>query len=249
MRSRGLVRRHLTIFYNHASCRRDYHKQSFVFFFNSAREDFSVDSLLQTLDAFYSHESIKDAKANLADLLRKESVMRRNPEKKMKDLRDVIDFYDEVKATKMKVNFLCNTYKGMPPVGFEFIAPMISNLSDEIVKINDVLPKILDIKSQVVNTADTVRQLRNDVIDVKNNFSKAVSGIEEATNDICDDDLAVLNDVRSFRMSFGNASSLAAGKTFRMDEVSDVDRSYALALQVSPKDRSKRNEDDSHVGV
>ena len=42
----------------------------------------------------------------------------------------------------------------------EFIAPILTNLSNEVAKIYDLLPKILDIKSEVVNTADTVRDMR-----------------------------------------------------------------------------------------
>ena len=105
------------------------------------------------------------------------------------------------------------------------------------------MPKVLDIKSQVINTADTVRQLRNDVIEVKDKFDKAVSGIEEATNDIKEDDLAVLNDIRSFRMSFGDASSLVTEKALPVDEVTEYDRNYALALRASLEDSDGRGKE------
>lgn len=216
---------------------------SLLCFLNSAKQDFSNDSILHILDAFYSHENIKVAKTTLVNLLHKDLIWRRDPEKKMKDLRDVIEYHEELKKSKMKVNFVCNTYKGMPPMGFEYIAPMISNLSEEIVKINDVLPKILDIKSQVVNTADTVRQLRSDVIDMKGSFNKAVSGIEEATNDITDKDIAVLNDIRSFRMSLGNSNSLVTEQQLLDDEVISLEMTYAQSLQTSPKTSDRRGKD------
>ena len=165
----------------------------------------------------------------------------------MKDLKDVIEYHEELKKSKMKVNFVCNTYKGMPPMGFEYIAPMISNLSEEIVKINEVLPKILDIKSQVVNTADTVRQLRSDVIDMKGSFDKAVSGIQEATNDISDEDIAVLSDIRSFRMSLGNTNSLVTENQLIEDEVINLERNYAQALRTSPRTSDRREKDGCHL--
>ena len=51
----------------------------------------------------------------------------------------------------------------MLPVGLEFIAPILIDLSGEINKINSILPNILDIKSAVINTADTVRDFKKDL--------------------------------------------------------------------------------------
>ena len=153
-------------------------------FLSSAQNDFSFETRLDVACAFYSHESIKASKTALTTLLQKEVVWRRDPEKKKKDLKDVMDYMKEVTDSKMKVKFLCNSYKGMPPVGLQFIAPMIINLSEEIAKINDVLPKILDIKSEVTNTADTVRQLRGDVVDLRAKFKSAAAGVQEASDDI-----------------------------------------------------------------
>ena len=59
-------------------------------------------------------------------------------------------------------------------------APSLSNLVKEITKINEILPKILDIKTEVINTADTVRQMKVDIVDIRNKFSNAVSGMQEA---------------------------------------------------------------------
>ena len=84
-------------------------------FLSSAQNDFSSETRLDVVCAFYSHESIKASKIALTTLLKKEVVWRRDPEKK-KDLKDVMDYMKEVTDSKMKVNFLCNSYKGMPPV-------------------------------------------------------------------------------------------------------------------------------------
>ena len=210
---------------------------SLLCYLNSAQNDFSSGTLLDVACAFYSHESIKTSKTTLATLLHKDIVWRRDPEKKKKDLRDVFDFLKEVSETKMKVKFLSDSYKGMPPVGLEFIAPLLSNLSEEMTKINDVLPKILDIKTEVTNTADTVRQLRSDVTEIKTKFSSAVAGIQEAADDIMDDDLGIINDLRSFRESLSNGHLLqdTDGQEVFLGERRENRMSFAGAVGLTPK--------------
>lgn len=176
---------------------------SLLCFLNSAKSDFTKETLKDISFAFYSHEEIKSAKTEVCNLLKKDVSWRRDPEKKRKDLCDVIDFLEELTSGRNNWKFLCNSYKGMPPLGIQMIAPLLINLTTEISKINECLPKFVDIKSEVLNTADTVRKMNIELIDMKQNFSKAVSGIEAASCTIDDDDLHILGELRSFRRSVG----------------------------------------------
>ena len=153
----------------------------------------------------------------------------------------------KVSESKLKVKFLSDSYKGMPPVGMEFIAPLILNLSDEMTKINNVLPKILDIKTEVTNTADTVRQLKRDVAEIKTKFSSAIAGIQEAADDIVDDDLGIINEIRSFRKSLTN------GQLFQdtegqmvFEEGRDNRMSFAGAVKLTPKHNSSNDAGGHH---
>ena len=101
-------------------------------FLMSARNDFTKETLLQVVDAFYSHEIVKDAKICLVDILHKDLVWRRDPGKKRKDLQDVMIFLEEAIAADKRLKFVCDSYKGMPPVGLEFIAPLIIKLSEDV---------------------------------------------------------------------------------------------------------------------
>lgn len=203
-------------------------------FLKSASGDFSEDALFDLAHTFYSHESIKTSKTTLANLLHKDITWRRDPEKK-KDLRDVVNFLKEISDAKRKIKFLSDSYKGMPPIGLEFIGPLISNLAGEVTKINDILPKILDIKSEVRNTADAVRNLKADVSDIKKKFDSAVAGIEDAANDITDHDLTILNDLRTFRTSISAAQD--AGDTEEAERISDNQgrMSFADVLMTTPR--------------
>lgn len=172
-------------------------------FLSSAKEDHTKESLTEVAYSFYSHEEIKNAKVDLTTLLKKDLSWRRDPEKKRKDMLDVIEFHEELCSSKSNVKFVSDTYKKMPPVGMELIAPVLTNLVEEVAKINELLPKILDIKTEVSNSADTVRQLRIDINDIKSKFSDAVTGLKEASIDLVDEDINILENIRSFRKSFG----------------------------------------------
>ena len=153
----------------------------------------------------------------------------------------------EVTDSKMKVNFLCNSYKGMPPVGLQFIAPMIINLSEEMAKISDVLPKILDIKSEVTNTADTVRQLRRDVVDIRAKFTSAVAGIQEAADDIMEEDMGIINEIRSFRKSISNGDFIQdSDRPMAFEEGWNDQMTYAGATSLTPKQDSSKD-DNRHL--
>ena len=49
----------------------------------------------------------------------------------------------------------------------EFISPVLINLNDETAKINNILPKFSDIKTEMTNTADIVRNMRIDLVAIK----------------------------------------------------------------------------------
>ena len=191
----------------------EYIVNSLLCFINSACSDYSYDSLLDVIFSFYSPEEIKVAKELLCNLLRKDLIWRRDPEKKRKDLQDLLECHQELTASKKKVKIVTGSYKKMPPIGMSMFVPILSNLSEDITKINELLPKILDIKTEVCNTADTVRQMKMDIVDIRNKFKNAVSGMEEATKDMCDTEINVLEnynhlDSRLVLMTFFNPRKL-----------------------------------------
>ena len=182
----------------------DFVVDSTLCFINSARSDYSYESLFDVAYAFYSHEEIKSAKETICVLLKKDLVWRRDPEKKKKDLRELLDYHEEFKNLNKHAKFVTTSHKKMTPVGLEMFAPILTNLAEDIMKLNDVTSKILDIKSEVCNTADTVRQMQLDVKDLKKKFTYAVSGMEGAAKNLSDNEVEVLSEIRSFRQSIGS---------------------------------------------
>lgn len=65
-------------------------------------------------------------------------------------------------------------------MGLEMMTPLVNNLSKEVKEINDVLPKIFGIKSEVCNTADTMRSLKIDVMDSNKKFAIVISSLQKS---------------------------------------------------------------------
>ena len=206
---------------------------SVLCFINSARSDYSYDSLSDVIYSFYSHEEIKSAKELLGNLVKKDVIWRRDPDKKRKDLKDLLEFHDDFIASKSRVNLVTKSHKKMPPIGLELFAPILTNLVEEMSKINEVLPKILDIKTEVCNTADTVRQMKIDVNEIKSKFSHAINGIQEAAKDFCETEENVMEELHAFRHSIGVSDPLQCNLRCSTDGMNDQlgDFSYAGALK------------------
>ena len=136
-------------------------------FLNSALSDYSQEKLADIVYSFYSHEDIKNAKEKICNILGKDIIARRDPDKKRKDLNDLLQSFIESKEKFKRNKYVADTYKKLPPIGMEYIAPLLINLTSEITRINELLPKILDIKTTVSNTADTVRDIKVDISQLK----------------------------------------------------------------------------------
>ena len=133
---------------------------SLLCFISSAKNDYANEVLFDLVHSFYSEDDIIIAKDLLAEILNKNVTVRKNPGRKKRCLEDVFEMFEEFLTKNRRIIFASDSYKKMPPLGLEFISPLLCNLMEEITTINNILPKINDIKSQVVNTADIVRNLK-----------------------------------------------------------------------------------------
>ena len=79
----------------------------------------------------------------------------------------MIEYYKKFKfSNNNKDVFVSNTYKRAPPIDLEFITPISTNLTEKITKINYFLPKIMNICSEVSNTADTIRNFKSTLVSI-----------------------------------------------------------------------------------
>ena len=73
------------------------------------------------------------------------------------------------------------------------------NISEEVNKINGVLPDTFDIKTEVTNTADTPRNLKDDFVNVDRKFSCEVKGMEMSRVSINMDSINMMKNMKSLR--------------------------------------------------
>ena len=180
-------------------------------------------------------------------MLKKDLIWRQDPDKKRKDLKDILEYYQELTASKRKLNIVTDTYKKMPPVGMSVFAPVLSNLAGDITKINEMLPKILDIKTEVINTADTVRQMKIDIVDIRNKFKNAISGMETASKNMCDTEINIIEEVQSFRQSIGPNDVFHVSENIRMRSPGrDGDISYAETVRMYFSNNSAIADSEKH---
>ena len=146
-------------------------------FLSSAQNDFPNEVFYDQIFSFYSIEDIKTARELLSSYVTKSFPARRGPDKKKRELDDLLESYHEFETLKTRVVFASDSYKKMPPLGLEFIAPILTTLIEEVTKLNSMLPKFTDLKSEVINTADIMRSLKTDikVIDSKVNSRSTVN--------------------------------------------------------------------------
>ena len=142
-------------------------------FLQSSSGDYSNEVLYDLIYSFYSVDEIKIAKELIANALKADTITRKDPDKKRKILNDLLELFEELKSKNMKIVYVSDSYKKMPPLGLEFIAPLLTNLSDEVARINTFLPKIVDIRSEVPNTANAVRNMKFSLAYIENRISNS----------------------------------------------------------------------------
>ena len=69
----------------------------------------------------------------------------------------------------------------MPLLGLEKFSPVLSSLTEEIIRLNELVPKILDMKTEIFNTEDTVRQMKLELSNVIKKYISAVTGMEKTS--------------------------------------------------------------------
>ena len=203
---------------------------SLICFLNSAKKDQPNDIVLDIAQSFYSHDEIKKAKELICIVLKKDIIWRRDKEKKKKDLHDVLEYIEEIDQREVKL--VTDSHKCMPPIGFEKLGGMLTHLAEQVSNINELLPKIMDIKTEVQNTADAVRDIKIDMCNLKNKFSNAINGLEEATKDVSIAESTALDDMESLRYSQARRPSISLND-FTSEEIG---KSYAVALMDGRQD-------------
>ena len=162
----------------------DFKIDNVLCFIYGAKIEYTNDAISDILNVFYCVEEIKKSKELLCEILNTTMPTRNNPDKKNKEIMDLMQLVqtniDSEEGPTVK--FLCDNYKKVPPLGIASLAPIMLQLIDEVKEINNILPNISDIRSEVVNTADTTRSLLIEVTGLKNSIRTCTEQIDLIKN-------------------------------------------------------------------
>ena len=131
-----------------------------------AKTENTDEAIYDAIFCFYSIDEIVSSKTTLGETLNKDVHNRNNPNKKSKDTRDLMELANQWDS-EIRVKFVSDDYKRMPPNGIESLAPMLLHISEEFLKMNEILPKFADTKSEVLNLFDLTRNLQIEIKDLK----------------------------------------------------------------------------------
>ena len=140
-------------------------------YLSTARSTISRDNLINNAFSFYEAGPIKASKATISKIAKERIVVRRqcaeHPDPLKADLNDIITCFDKIEANDIiSPKFVAQGFNAFPPAGFEYIAPVIASLRNEICALRTEVSEVRKVNerdSRAVNNTEAVAQEVNEV--------------------------------------------------------------------------------------
>lgn len=81
----------------------------------------------------------------------------RDPERKKKEVRDLLDSHERLVKKELKTKFVTDSHERIPPIDLETFEHLLMQLTEDMTTMKEFLPKIVDMRTEVIYTADTVK--------------------------------------------------------------------------------------------
>ena len=158
-------------------------------FISTSRDSLSNEEIIASTVAFYNGEAIKKAKETIFRLCNEKIIQRRqgdkNPNPSVPNVRDILLLFADREAEDFEFpTFLCNSFNGLPPVGFASVAETICNLRDEVAAFRVELQEHRKSRCSDIKAFEDLNDLRSDIADIKrtvNSSTKPSSSITPST--------------------------------------------------------------------
>ena len=169
---------------------------------STARHRLRADDIIRTCLMFYDDDEIIKGKDVLFNLVSERSIRRRNENRIMHELKDILDMFKKCDESKVSLPlFVADSYNGMPPSsGFEIIAQSMQTLIQEIAN----LKKEIEVLKEVRLAEDLRRKdkiiMQEDLLIIKGELRKMnhkLVGEEMRRNSLTLDSLEV--NLQNFR--------------------------------------------------
>ena len=118
--------------------------------------------------AFYGHGKIKEAKQLLGEILDEDVRWRRGDDRIKSDMQDILDLLSSAQVKGVALpKFVAGSYNSLPPSsGFDLISETLNNLTDEIVRLNQELGYLKDIRNNEVNYKEELKSIKDLIYEI-----------------------------------------------------------------------------------
>ena len=157
-------------------------------FINSSWNDYDRVALHDIVFTFYSDADIIEAKNLICEISETDLQLRRDPNRKKRDLSDILDIFDKIKKVDSPCKdfiFVSDDSKKLPPSGYDTISPALSSLMNEVIEVrhsyDNLSRNMNELTQQVGNLIqnndifkllnDDVNTCKLDLLDIKHSIT------------------------------------------------------------------------------
>ena len=143
-------------------------------YISTARDCMKGDDLVRVCLGFFKSEDIVDAKDLLCDIIGEKGKRRRNENRLMHELHDILSLLNKCDDGDVLLpKFVADSYNALPPSsGFEVIAGQIITLMDEISLLRTEVAALKDARLSNNNIQQENNILQEDILEIKGELRK-----------------------------------------------------------------------------
>ena len=141
---------------------------------STARHSLRNDDIVRVCLAFFNDDDIIKGKDILCDIIGEKSKRRRNENRVMNEVKDILEILRKCDETKRQLpKFVVDSYDGLPPTsGFEVIAQSLTALNDEIVSLKKEIEQLKESRIEQTIASQDMTMMKEDLIVIKGEIRK-----------------------------------------------------------------------------
>ena len=141
---------------------------------STARHSVRHDDIVRVCLSFFKEDEIIKGKDTLCNIIGEKSKRRRNENRIMHEVRDILDILKRCDDKKCELpKFVVDSYDGLPPTsGFDLIAQSLTALNDEILALRKEIEYLKDNCIEQTFTFNDMSMIKEDLITIKGEIRK-----------------------------------------------------------------------------
>ena len=194
-------------------------------YISTARHSMKSEDIIRICHAFFKDDDILKGKDLLCELIGQKPIRRRNENRIVNELRDIVDILKKCDETAVVLpKFVVDTFDGLPPSsGFEVIANTLVSLNDEIAMLKKEVETLRDsrVEQSIVSHDNIV--MKEDLLFIKGELRKL--NLRFMNGDIRRNSIALENLEKSFQQSPVSVHTRKSTKNFPDGGILDTENS------------------------